>query len=227
MMSKIARQTTAQKVAPIPGWMNDKGNQRDWNGRFIQILIRDYKDSDSTISAILSTDKLTQICSVKIRSYVDRNVTVYLYDQRKARGAKHRKQLEIAIVGLNAALELYSDRDNQPAAMYLGTMALELSAELGRCKEAYATKRHGRDRAHSTLSECRTFLESRLGQPVTCATLANLVNAGYEADGNPLDDPITEEHIRKNLAHFKRSNPSWRDEIDPRLKPRPADQATK
>ena len=96
-MNKIARQTTAQKVAPMPGWMNDKGNQTDWNGRFVQILKRDYKDSDSTISAILSIDKLTQICSVKIRSYVDRNVTIYLYDRRKAEEPSTRSDWELPL----------------------------------------------------------------------------------------------------------------------------------
>src|SRR4029077_8174347 len=211
-MSKIGRQRAAIKVARVPGWIDDTGNQEEWNGRFIGILNRDYGNSDSTISVILGNEKLARICAVKIRSYVDKGVTVWLYEQRKARGAKHMKQLEIALAGMNAAISLYTDRGNQSAAKYVGTLAIELSGELGRCKEAYASKRHGRDRAHSILSECRSFLESNSGQSVTYATLANLVNAGYEADGYLPEEPVTEEHVRKNLAHFKRNNPAWRNE---------------
>jgi hypothetical protein len=89
---------------------------------------------------------------------------------------------------------------------------------LDRCELAFATKRHGRDRAHSILSECRSFLEERLGKSVTYVTLANLVNAGHEADGKTPEEPITEEHIRKNLTAFRNNNPLWRNKIDPHIK---------
>ena len=98
-------------------------------------------------------------------------------------------------------------------AMNLANLAIELSGQLGRCKVAFGTKRHGRDRAHSALSECRSFLKSKLNHAITCATLANLVNAGLEANGEDPDEPITEEHIRKNLANFERNNPRWRDAL--------------
>jgi hypothetical protein len=212
----------------VPGWINDRANQEEWNGRFIRILNRDYGDTDSSISAMLRNEKLAQTCGVKIRSYVDKPVTVWLYRQRKARGAIRKKRLETAIVGLNAAIGLYVEKgDSAAATMYLDTLATELSRQLRRCKEAYATKRHGRDRAHSTLSECRSFLESKLGRPVTYVTLANLVNAGFEADGNLSQEPVTEEHLRKNLAAFNRNNPLWRNEIDPRFVPVPIDPETK
>ena len=226
-MSKIIRKNANAKTTSVPSWIEDKDDQAEWNGRFVEILSRDYKNLDPAISTILRDEKLPQICAVKIRSYVDKRVTISFYEQRKVRGYKHRKRLEIAIAGMNAAVSLSKDRGNQAAALYFATIALEYSAELGRCKDAYATKRHGRDRAHSILSECRSFLELKLGQPVACATLANLVNAGHEADGNVPKEPITEEHIRKNLAHFKHSNPSWQNKIDPRLKPRLVNQATK
>ena len=224
-MTKIGRQTADVKAEPA--WIEDVSNQEEWNARFIGILRRDYSSSDSAISAILSNERLSQSCAVKVRSYVDKRVTAWLYEQRKARGAKHKKQLELAIAGMNAAIGLYTNRGNQAAAMYLGGLAIELSGDLGRCKAAYATKRHGRDRAHSTLSECRSFLESTLGMPVTYVTLANLVNAGREADGNLPEEPVTEENLRKNLAAFKRNNPIWSNEIDPCFKLPLVDPATK
>jgi hypothetical protein len=119
--------------------------------------------------------------------------------------------------GLKAAIDLCKNRVNQEPLQQLVTLAADFSQELGRCKEAFATKRHGRDRDHSILYECHSFLESELRQSVTMETLANLVTAGYEADGNLSKKPITEEQIRKNLAHFKRNNPSWRNVIDPRF----------
>jgi hypothetical protein len=226
-MTEIKRRTVARKVAPLPGWINDKANREEWHGRFIRLLDRKYRNLDSTISAILDNDDLAQICGVKIRSYVDKSVTIYLYQGRKAREAKHKKQLEIAIAGMNAAVGLYTERGNQAEATYLGALAIELSGELGRCKQAYATKRHGRDRSHLALYECHLFLESRLGRPVTYVTLATLLDAGYEAEGIPPKKTITEDHIRKNLAAFRRNNPLSSNEIDRRMVVPPSHPATK
>jgi hypothetical protein len=132
-----------------------------------------------------------------------------LYEQRKARGAKLKKQLEIAIAGLRAAIGLCRDGGYPELSSPLGILADRFSEQLGRCKQAFATKRHGRDRDHAILHECHSFLQEKLGKPVTYVTLANLVNAGYEVDGNPPKEPIDEEQIRKNLANFKRNNPLW------------------
>jgi hypothetical protein len=212
---KIERQTPTGKVAPLPGWVRDVSNQKEWNERFIAVLNTNYESSDPTVAAILGDTKLAQMCAVKIRSYIDKQTTLWLYGQRKARGAERKKQLEIAVAGMKAAIALYTDRGNQEVVKFLGDLTIELSAALGRCKTAFATKRHGRDRAHSVLSECHAFLESQLGQSVTCATLATLVNAAYDADGNAPEEPVTEEHVRKNLAAFRRNNPFWRNKIDP------------
>lgn len=208
-MIKAGRRTGAVKGARIPAWIRDKANQSKWNDQFIGILKRDYVNSDVAISTILRDERLSQLCATKIRSYVDKDVTAWLYEQRKARGAKHKKQLEIAIAGLRTAIDLYQDRGNQEFALPLGKLADEFSQELGRCKQAFATKRHGRDRDHAILYECHSFLQAKLEQPLTYVTLANLVNAGYEADGNPPKEPVDEEQIRKNLANFKRNNPLW------------------
>lgn len=194
----------------MPNWIRDKENQAKWDSRFISILKRDYLNSDSAVAAILASERLSQTCATKIRSYVDKNVTIWWYARSKARGAKYKKQLEIAIDGLRAAIVLCLFRGNRESASSLEMLANEFLLELGRCKQAFATKRHGRDRDHSFLLECHSFLQRELGRRVTYATLANLVNAGFEADGNPLREPVSEEQIRKAEVNFKRNNPLWR-----------------
>lgn len=213
--------------AQKPSWIADKENQRKWNSQFTRILRRDCANSDASISAILRDKRLSERCATRVRSYVDKRVALYLNKQTKARGIKHKKQLEIAIAGLREATSLLMDRGNEGRAASLGVLADEFSRELGRCKEAFRTKRRGRDRDHSILYECHAFLESELRQPVTNGTLASLVTAGFEADGNHLKELVTEEQIRKNLAHFKSKNPLWRNALDPRLRQLVSDQETK
>jgi len=226
-MAKNGRQTASDKVGREPDWINDTANRAEWNGRFIEILKRDYGNSDSTILAILSNEELVQYCPEKIRCYANKEATIWLYEQRKARGAVFKRRLEIAIAGMQVAIDFYTDQGNQAAVMVLRRLGTELLEKLDLCKVAFATKRHGRDRAHSILSECHLFLEARLGQTVSFVTLANLVNAGYEADGNIPKEPITEEHIRKNLTLFKCNNPLWHSAIDAYAKLSPVDSATK
>ena len=179
-----------------------------WDDRFIDIMKRDYKNLDNAVAAILENEQLARVCAVKISTYVDKNVSARLYKTRKIRGAQHKKRLKIAIVGLNEAISLYRERGRQAEAVYLSTLTLELSAQLGMIKEAYGTKRHGRDRSHLILYDCKLFLESVLGHRVTYSTLANLVNAGFETEGNSPKDPITEEQLRKNLESFQDRNPA-------------------
>jgi hypothetical protein len=206
-MIKTKRRPGTVRGAQMPSWVSDKENQRNWNRRFIRILERDYSNIDPIISAILANQRLSKMCATKIRSYLDKDVTTAWYRQIKARGAQHKRRLERAIEGMNAAVSLYSDRGDQSSARHLGTLALGLSEELGRCKEAFATKRHGRDRDHSLLLECHSFVQNELGQPITYATLANLLDAGQKAEGNPLENhPVTAEQLRKNLTEFKRNN---------------------
>jgi hypothetical protein len=223
-MDKEKRSTVKSKKkegtvrsAQKPGWIADKENQRKWNSEFMRILRRDYSNSDASISAILRDKLLSEGCATRVRSYVDKRVALCLNQQTKARGIKHKKQLEIAIAGLGVASCLLINRGNQGLATSLGVIADEFSRELGRCKQAFGTKRRGRDRDHSILYECHSFLESKLRRPVTNKTLAHLVTAGFEADGNHLKEFVTEEEIRKNLAHFKTKNPLWRNSVDPRF----------
>ena len=148
------------------------------------------------------------MCAIKISTYVDKDVSNHLYKERKIRGAKHKKRLEIAIAGLNEAISLYRERGRQKESRVSRCLAVELSGELERSKEAFGTKRHGRDRSHLILYDCKLFLESVLGHRITYSTLANLVNAGFEADGKAPKDPVTEEQLRKNLETFQDRNPS-------------------
>lgn len=108
---------------------------------------------------------------------------------------------------LNEAISLYRERGRQAEAVYLSTFALELSAQLGMMKAVYGTKKHGRDRSHLILYDFKVFLESALRHRITYSTLANMVNAGFEAHGQPAREPITEEQLRKNLKYFKARNP--------------------
>jgi len=208
-MSKTGRTTEEVKGVRIPAWTQDTANQCKWNDQFIGILKRDYLNSDAAIAAILRDRRLSQLCAMKIRGYVDKDVSAWWYELSKARGAKFKKKLELAIAGLRAAIALCMIQGNQEIVLTLGKLADGFSQQLGRCKQAFATKRHGRDRDHSMLFECHSFLQKGLRHPVTFVTLANLVNAGLEADGNPPKEPVTEEQLRKNLANFKRNNPFW------------------
>jgi len=179
---------------------------RAWNDRFLKILKRDYRNLDPLVASILENPRVAQTCAMLIRAYVDKGVTDWLYKDRKIRGDKHKKRLDTAIAGIKEAISLYGDRGNKEKAVYLSRLAGELVAERERCKEAFSTKRHGRDRAHFILYECQSFLESQLGKRPTYATLANLVTACFEADGNLPDEPVTEEHVRRNLENFTSRN---------------------
>jgi hypothetical protein len=178
-----------------------------WGDRFIAILERDYKNLDGVIAAILKDAEIARMCAAKIMVYVDKSFTDQLYGDRKARGAGRKKRLEIAIRGIKEAIALYRELGREQEAVYLSSFVIELSGQLGRSKEAYGTKRHGRDRSNLALFDSQLFLESALRQKITYATLANLVNAGFEAHGEVLKEPITEERMRKNLEHFKKRNP--------------------
>src|SRR5208337_2268944 len=106
----------AVKGARTPSWISDKESQRKWNGQFIEILRKYYLNLDPTISAILANERLSQFCATKIRGYVDKGVTDWWYEQSKARGAKYKEQMEIAIRGLRAAIVLCAVRGNQESA---------------------------------------------------------------------------------------------------------------
>jgi len=206
-MVKSRKDAETSNGGRTPAWIYDTENQRKWNNHFRTILKRDYENSDPVILAILNDVELCDLCGTKVRSYVDKDISAWLNRQRKNRGAKFKKRLETAIAGLHAAKEICEEQGDQSLAVNLGTLAMEFSRALGRCKIAFATKRHGRDRNHAILYECHSFLQGKLGRPVTYVTLANLVNAAFEADGKSPEDPIDEEQIRKNLTNFKRNNP--------------------
>jgi hypothetical protein len=188
----------------------DKNNAHipRWDDRFIDILKRDYITLDSVVVTISKNESMARICADKIRSYVDKDISDRLYKARKMRGAEHKKRLETAIAGINEAIGLYRDLGRQTETVYLSTLAVELAAQLGKCKEAYGTKRHGRDRSHLGLYDCQLFLESALRRRITYTTLAHLVNAGFEAHRKPTKEPITEEQLRKTLEYFKTRNPA-------------------
>ena len=208
-MAKTRRRTGSVSGATKPSWIRDNEDQKEWKTKFLRILKETYADLDPAIGAILADERLAQVCATKIRGYVDKDCTNWWYRDIKARGASRKKQLEKAIAGLNIAVDLYSEAGDRAAAQELGARAIQLSTVLGRTKQAYATKTHGRDRDHSFLLNLQSFLKTELGQRVTYVTIASLVNAGYEADGDPPKEPKTEDQIQKNLTNFKRNNLFW------------------
>ncbi len=217
----MARESITKRArsARTPGQSNNHSGA--WNDRFLKILKRDCRDLDPVVASILENARAAQMCAMLISAYVDKGVTDWLYKDRKIRGDKHKKRLETAIAGINEAISLRGDRGFKDEALYLSRLAVELTAELERSQEAFGTKRHGRDRAHFILYACQSFLEIQLGQRPTYATLANLVNAGFEADGNLPQGPVTEEHVRKNTENFVSRNPAAAAVIDSRAGRRP------
>jgi hypothetical protein len=214
---KVRRGRKPLKGIQKPAWVDDPAKQAEWERCFTNAL-KTYQALDGVVSAILGNKFLLSRSAVSVRSYVDKGVTDFLNRVRKERGAKHKKDLEVAIAGLNKAIALLSVRGDTLAVQSISSIAIDFSRELGRCREAFATKRHGRDQAHSILSEFHSFLENNLGRSVTYSSLANLVIAGYEAEGI-CNEVISEEQIRKNLTKFRKNNPYWRDEINPRFLP--------
>jgi len=104
--------------------------------RFIDILKRDYITLDRVVATILKNESMARMCAVKIRAYVDKDISDRLYKERKMRGAEHKKRLETAIAGINEAIRLYRDLGRQTESIYLSSLVVELSAQLGKCKEA-------------------------------------------------------------------------------------------
>src|SRR5258708_3850792 len=191
----ITQRTKTAKTARsvrAPGRSNKHSGA--WNDRFLKILKRDYRNLDPAVASILKNTRVAQICAPLVRAYVDKGVTNWLYKDRKIRGDKHKKKLDTAITGINEAISLRGDRGFKDEALYLSRLSVELAGERERSKEAFGTKRHGRDRAHSILYECQSFLESQLGQRPTYSTLANLITAGFDAHGTLPHDPVTAEH---------------------------------
>ena len=115
------RETGTVKGAHRPGWIEDKDNQTKWNRRFIDTLKRDYMNADGVICAILSDERLSQLCATRIRFYLDKGITLFLNEQRKARGVHHKKKLEIAIAGLGVAVDLRTNRGDHESVSQLVT----------------------------------------------------------------------------------------------------------
>ena len=213
--NKASVRTKAARIAGVRRWISDKDNQREWNQRFNEILRGYYEGLDFSISAILGDDQLSKRVATRIRAHVDPDVTLFLNEEKKARGIKKKNQLETAIAGLRAARDIETELCNKDLASELVLLADKYSQALQRCKPAFGTKRRGRDRDQSMLCLFQNFLESKLQHPVTNKTIANLVNAGFHADDNLKQKAVNEDVIRKNLAHFKRNNPLWQNEIAP------------
>jgi hypothetical protein len=179
-------------------------NQQRWTAEFAAKL-REVEKTDATISAILRDDWVVRQCATQVRLYADTTVSAYFYRDRQRRGKRQVAALKTAIKGIAVAAAFYADFGNQSAETQLKSYQADLSAILHRCKQAYSSKRHGRDRDHTILVRLQGFLEKQVGQ-VTNSTLATLVNKAMEVDGHAGSERFTEETVRKNLKAFRGKN---------------------
>jgi len=175
--------------------------------RFILILNRDFRD-DETCRHI-GADRETAVSVGKMMwSYVEKEFTRELNEERRARVGTYWASVVTAIAGLEAAAALKKARDPQRAAKWLED-AQEFRSEQQGAEKLLDTKRHGRERDHGILYSIRQTLEAHLG-PISNKTLANLVNAGLQAAGqDEADNPVTEDDVRMTLKNFLDRNPDW------------------
>jgi hypothetical protein len=185
-----------------------------WVDRFLDEL-KTYYQADKIIAAIRRDPELAHLSGVLLRFYVNPNISGphgALGTARKQRGRAIKQKLRSAVTGLEAAAEVYTSSGRPAIAQELLGRLTELRGIKDRTAEAFRTKSHGRDRSHSTLAYARRILELRLGCSITYATLASLVNAAYQADGQ--DTIVTEETVRKNLTNLGRNAPNWVRALD-------------
>jgi hypothetical protein len=192
------------QIARKPTWIADVENQKRWIAEFAAKL-REVEKTDATISAILGSDWVVRECATQVRLYADLSITVHLYQDRQLRGRRHVAALKTAIKGIAAAAAFYADAGNRSAEAQLRSYEADLSTILQRSKQAYSSKRHGRDRDHTILVRLHGFLEKHVGH-VTNATLATLVSKAMEIDGQAGSERFTEETVRKNLNAFRGKN---------------------
>jgi hypothetical protein len=162
--------------------------------------------NDLICAQIASDETFARKIAQMTRTYVDKRVTSKLNRDRKARIRFYSKKLGVAIAGLEVASKLYLHRDPDKAAC-LKTIASDLAAENEHTKQLLRTKRHGRDRDHGLLDMVDHELRQHFGHSITWATLANVVNAGFYADGQ--QKIVDEVLLRKNLSAFRDANPEW------------------
>jgi hypothetical protein len=175
--------------------------------RFVRILSRDFSH-DQVCSRIVGDKSLARGIAKIMHRYVAPSFTAMLYEDRKKRIGSLRVELVKAINGLEAAGNLYRHREPETAAFF-DQKATELQSQLQAADVLLDVRRHGRFRDHGILDSARSVLERRLG-PMTYSTLANLVNAALQADGQSVDGPsVDEETIRKDLRNFLARNPTW------------------
>ena len=203
-MTQQRRAKPRRQIARKPSWIADVENQQRWTLEFAEKL-RDIEKSDAAIPIILGNHHVLRHCSAQIRLYSDLGVTAYLRQERERRGRKQVATLKAAIKGIMEAVEFYTEFGNQTAASQLEYYKRDLSEKLQRSKQAYSSKRHGRDRDHTILVRLQGFLEKHVGH-VTNATLATLVNKAMELDGQAGSERFTEETVRKNLTAFRGKN---------------------
>jgi hypothetical protein len=179
-----------------------------WEERFLAILREHYRH-DETCLRIASNDEFGKYCGTMMRRYVSPEFREAMDEDRRKRMERRREELVKAIDGLESAANLYRPHEPETAALFQ-IKAAELIGQKERVDQLLDTKRHGRFRDEGILDIAKQEMEKHVG-PVTYETLANLVNAGFEADGQETDEGATvnAESLRRNLANFRSRNPNW------------------
>ena len=195
-----------KRIARKPLWIADVEDQRARTMKFAKKL-REIEKVDPAITVILRNERILRDCAAQVRLYGDLAVTAHVRRERERRGRQQVARLNSAIKGITEAMEFYAEFGDRTATSQLQQYRQDLAEKLQRSKQAYSSKRHGRDRDHTILIRLQTFLEKHAGQ-VTNATLATLVNKAMEVDGQAGSERFTEETVRKNLRAFRSKNPA-------------------
>jgi hypothetical protein len=194
-----------QSTTTVEGAMDKQNNRDMWFGRFIKALT-DQCGHDPICVRIASDRKFGRKIASGVRLYVDERFSWFFYSSRKARMAAVERIAEQAVEGVEFLSSLYALHDPEEAAR-MNTVAARLRGLRRGARKLQQTKRCGRDRYHGLLHRVHRELKSHLKQTVTYATLANVINAGFRADGRDIE--VAEESIRKNLTAFRKANPHW------------------
>jgi hypothetical protein len=191
-----------------------------WAARFLGIYATPRFSADTAVKErILSDPSIASICAVSVRHYVDKAFTQEMYAAKKQRAEQMRCNLRTAIAGMEAARDVYRsiaapllDGPTKDCALkymsyaeFCEARSSELKSMIGRYKDVYNTKRHGRDRDHSFLEQLYRGLSSRIDTEITYAILADLINAGFETADS--QEVVDEDVLRKNLSNYRNKNP--------------------
>jgi hypothetical protein len=157
----------------------------DFRVRFLRILASFYS-ADSVIAAIRQRAALSEQCATLLWfSAKDSPVRLALGSQTERHRVFFTSVLQDALRYEKAVEFIYTEMDAKPHFVEsLGWLRSDLLLKLQAVERAFPPpKSHGRDRDWSVVLYAKTQLESLLQQPISDATMADLLSAADEAAG--------------------------------------------